>query len=205
MPSKLSGAIGGGLTVFAFAVLHDLWISDIWFNIVPMILSGALCGWSIAWSYQQTTTEHSWQRWFGFNAVCALLLVGLGAASFVLLEPRFTMAEVMNADDALGQLLPPAMPLIIGGTLVGAVVLWAGFGRRRAGLLPMLVSQALLMFLVGHNLAILGLVDIPTDQLYRVVEFVGVTVFLAGMYALTVLLLELILSRPRTQTASSGI
>lgn len=202
MPSKWVGAIAGSLTVLAFAVLHDIWISDIWFNIAPMVLSGALCGLSIVWSYQATTPEHSRIRWWGYNAACALLLVGLGAASFLILEPRFTMAEIMNADDALARLLPPAMPLIIGGTLVGTLALWLAFGRRRSALLPTLVTQALLMFLVGHNLAILGLVDIPTDQWYRVAEFVGVTFFLAACFALASMALASIRlrSRPAPQT-----
>lgn len=199
MPSKPSGAIGGGLTVLAFVALHDLWISDIWFNLVPMVLSGALCGLSIVWSYAATTTKPSWGRWFSFNAVCALLLVGLGAASFALLEPRFGIAEMMNADDALGQLLPPALPLIVVGTVAGAAVLWVAFGRRPGAALPMLVTQGLLMFLVGHNLAILGLVEIPTEQWYRVAEFVGLTVFLAAGYALAVLVLERIRGRPRAE------
>jgi hypothetical protein len=198
-PTKLTGALGGGLTVLGFVVLHDLWISDIWFNVVPMVLSGAVCGVSIVWSYQATTTEHSWARWFGYNGVCGLLLIALGAASFLVLEPRFTMAEMMNADDALARLLPPAMPLIVAGTLVGTLVLWLGFGRRGRAVLPMLVTQALLMFLVGHNVAILGLVDIPTDQLYRVLEFIGVTVFLAAAFALSVMVLGRIIGSRRMQ------
>lgn len=39
------------------------------------------------------------------------------------------------------------------------------------------------MFLVGHDLAILGLVDIPTDRLCRVVESVGLTLFPAAGFA----------------------
>jgi hypothetical protein len=111
------------------------------------------------------------------------LLVGLGAASFLLLEPRFTMAEVLNASDPVARLLPPAMPLIVGGTVVGTLVLWLGFGRRWRALFPMFVTMALLMFLVGHNLAVLGLVEIPTEAFYRVLEFVGLTVFLASAFA----------------------
>jgi hypothetical protein len=192
-----SGVLSGGLAVVAFAVIHDLWIADIWFNIGPMVLSGALCGWSIVLSYQKTTTIHSWGRWAGYNGACALLLIGLGAASFLVLDPRFTMAEMMNADDALSRLLPPAMPLIIGGTIIGALLLWVAFGRRRDAIIPILITQALLMFLVGHNLAILGLVEIPAAQSYRVLEFVGVTVFLAAGFAVGVALLETVSSRFR--------
>jgi hypothetical protein len=195
VPSKLNGAGAGGLTVLTFAVLHDLWIADIWFNVGPMVFSGAVCGLSIVWSYRAATTDHSWRRWYAYNGACALALVTLGAASFLLLEPRFSMAEIMEADDALARLLPPAMPLIAVGTVVGTLVIWMAYGRRPRALLPTLVTQGLLMFLVGHNLAILGLVDIPNDQAYRIVEFVGATVFLSGAFALSTMLIHLTGSR----------
>lgn len=177
----------------AFTVVHGIWISDIWFNVVPMVVSGAICGASIAWSYRETGGQHTSGRWALYNGACAALLIGLGAASFLMLEPRFSLSELIGAPDALGRLLPPAMPLIGSGTVVGTAALSVVFGRRRSALLPILVTQALLMFLVGHNLAILGLIDIPTDQLYRVLEFVGLTAFLAAAFALS----ALVIARPR--------
>jgi hypothetical protein len=33
--AMVHGAISGGLTVPGFAFVHDLWISDIWFNVGP--------------------------------------------------------------------------------------------------------------------------------------------------------------------------
>jgi hypothetical protein len=39
------------------------------------------------------------------------------------------------------------------------------------------------MFLLGHNLAILGLIEVPADQLYRVGTFIGLTGFLAVVFA----------------------
>lgn len=176
----------------AFTVVHDIWIADIWFNVVPMVVSGAACGASIVWSYRQGVSAHSWRKWLEYNGACALLLIGLGAVSFLVFEPRFAMAELIDAEDALSRLLPPAMPLIGGGTAVATIALWTMFGRRQSALLPILTTQALLMFLVGHNLAILGLVDIPTDQLYRVFEFVGLTVFLAAAFAVSALAITLV-------------
>ncbi|MFP3883448.1 MAG: hypothetical protein ACLFWH_14175 [Actinomycetota bacterium] len=47
-PDVLSCALRGALTVVAFTVVHSIWIADIWFNVVPMVASGAvvqaLCG-----------------------------------------------------------------------------------------------------------------------------------------------------------------
>ena len=72
---------------------------------------------------------------------------------------------------------------MIVAALAGTFALWMLFGRTRAALIPILVTQILLVFLVGHNLAILGLVEMSSDLLYIVGEFVGLTVFLAAGFA----------------------
>ena len=192
-PERLSmahGAISGGATVLVFTFVHDLWISDIWFNVGPMVLSGALCGIAIVWSYNTAVSSGSMGRWFTFNGSLVGLLVALGGLSFIFLEPRFTMAEAMEMDNALGELIPPALPLMIGATLVGTIIVWVGYGRKLGALIPALVVQALLVFLVGHNLAILGLVELSGDLLATFVEFIGLTAllgfgFAAGVAVLT--------------------
>ncbi len=103
---KTLGALSGGLTVLVFLMIHDLWISDIWFNIGPMVFSGAVCGLVIVWSYTKAVPEHSPRRWFVYNGFNAGLLVVLGAVSFLVLDPKFTMAEAMVMDDALAELYP---------------------------------------------------------------------------------------------------
>jgi hypothetical protein len=123
------------------------------------------------------------------------LLVGLGGVSLLVFEPRFTMAELSGTDDALARLIPPALPLIVTGTIVGTFALWVVFGLRRRAFLPILATQSLLMVLVGHNLAILGLVDVPSDQMYKVGEFIGLTVFLAAAFALSVMVFARMNSR----------
>ena len=189
----------------AFTLVHGIWIADIWFNVVPMAISGAGCGSAMVWSYRESVSAHSWGKWLGYNGVNALLLIGLGAASFLVFEPRFTMVELTDAEDALSRVLPPAMPLIGAGTVVGTFALWSLFGRRTSALLSILVTQALLMFLIGHNLAILGLVDIDTDQLYRVFEFVGLTLFLAVGFAASAAVVSAVLSSGGASRVRLGV
>lgn len=196
-PSRLQGAVSGGLTTLAFVLLHDLWISDIWFNLGPMLLAGALCGLAIVWGYTKAVPAHSSARWFAYNGWLAGLLVALGVASFAVLDPRFTMAEAMAMDDALAELIPPALPLMITATLVGTLLLWFAYGRRRAALAPILVTQVLLVFLVGHNLAILGLVELSDDLLAVFVEFTGLTAFLGAGFAAGLVLLGWLRGRLR--------
>jgi hypothetical protein len=187
--SMALAALSGALTVLAFVVVHDLWISDIWFNLGPMVLAGALCGLVIVWSYANAVPEHIPARWFVYNGFLVGLLVALGAVSFLVLDPMFTMAEAMEMDNALEMLIPPALPLMIGAVLVGTVLMWAAYGRKAGALAPILVTQALLVFLVGHNLAILGLVELSGDLLTIFVEFIGLTALLGFGFATGLILL----------------
>lgn len=181
-PSVFVGALAGAVTVLGFAVVHAVWISDIWFNLGPMLVAGAACGACLAGSYD-AVGDHSTWRWLAYNAACAFLLVALGGMSFLVLEPEFTMAELMASENALAELLPPALPLMVAAAMAGTAALWMSFGRPSRAILPLFVAQALLVFLVGHNLAILGLVEMSSEMVVAVGEFVGLTVFLAAGFA----------------------
>lgn len=183
------GALSGALTTLVFTLVHDLWISDIWFNTVPMLLSGALSGLAIVWSYNTAVSPQSTTRWLIYNGVLVGLLVALGGLSFVLLDPKFTMAEAMAMDDALAELIPPALPLMIGAILVGTLLVWMAYGRRARALLSVCIVQVLLVFLVGHNLAILGLVEVSEDLLATFAEFIGLTALLGFGFAVGVMIL----------------
>lgn len=184
------GAASGAVTVLLFTLLHDLLISDIWFNVGPMVVSGAVCGAVLVWSYRAAVGDHTPRRWLAYVGVCSGLLVTLGVVSLLVLEPRFTMTELLGNDDALGLLLPPALPLMGAATLAGTGVLWLWLGRPPGALLPLLVGQLLLVFFMGHNLAILGLVEMSSAVLVALAEFVGLTLLLGGLFAVGVLAAE---------------
>ena len=203
-PGLAIGAVAGGLTVLGFTVLHDLIISDIWFSLMPMLVAGVICGLCLAWSYRTAAGGRSAARWYGYNTSYVLILLGLGAVSLVFLEPRFTMAELMVADDPLGDLLPPAVPLLIVGPLIGTVVTWALFGRNRGSALPILVTQLIIGFLLGHNLASLGAVVWVSEVVPLVAEFVALTVALAVAYAISAHLMTVLRLRWATRSAQGG-
>lgn len=182
-PSRALGAAVGGLVAVGFAAVHDVMISDIWFNLAPMVIAGAGCGVSIVWSYRAATTAHGWHRWVAYNATLAALLVGLGGVSLLVLEPRVTMAELMVAADPLAVVIPPVVPLMAAATVVGALVIWLLFSQRRHAVVPVLATQLVLVILDGHNLAILGLVELTADALPRIGMFIGLTVGLAAAFA----------------------
>ena len=194
-PSAALGALVGAVTVLGFAVIHDIFIVDIWDSIRRMVIAGALCGLCLTWSYNKAVGHHSTGRWWAYIGSCAAVLVALGGVSFVVLDPRFTMAELIAADDALARLIPPVLPLMIVASLVGTLVVWVGFGRRWRAIIPILVTQVLLVFLVGHNLAILGVVEMSSDLLTVAWEFVGLTLFLAATFAAGVALVGWVRAR----------
>lgn len=192
------GALSGVVVVLGFTVVHNVFISDIWFNVGPMFFAGALCGLCIVWSYRKGVAEHSSAAWFRYAGLYAAEMIVLGAVSLLALRPRFTMAELMVADDAFDRLLPPSMPLMIGAMVVGTIVIWIYGGRRPAALVPILLTQVLLVFLLGHQFAFLGLVESSSALLVVFGEFALFTVGLTVAFCLGVMWSAMALDRMQT-------
>ena len=197
-PPKWLGALSGVVVVLGFTVVHDIFISDIWFNVGPMLVAGALCGFCIAWSYREGVPDHSTTAWFRYASLYAVWMIALGAVSLAVLQPRFTMTELMAADDAFERLMPPSVPLMMGAIAVGTILVWFYYGRRRAALAPILVTQVLLVFLLGHQFAFLGLVESSSALLVVFGEFAVFTVGLSAAFCLGVMWSTMALERLRT-------
>ena len=203
-PPKVLGALSGVVVMFGFTVVHNVLISDIWFNVGPMLFAGALCGFCIAWSYRTGVTDHSTAAWFRFAGLYAAEMISLGAVSVVVLRPRWTMAELLVAEDAFERLMPPAVPLMVGAMVVGTVVVWLYCGRRWAALVPILVTQVLLVVLLGHQFAFLGLVEASSALLVVFGEFALFTVGLAAAYCLGVMWSTMALDRLGTRSTTAS-
>ncbi len=167
-----------------------------------MLFAGALCGFCLAWSYATGVANHSTVAWFRFVGLYAGEMIALGAVSMAVLRPRFTMAELMVADDAFERLLPPSMPLMIGAMVVGTLLVWVSSGWRRGALLPILTTQILLVFLVGHQFAFLGLVESSTTLLWIFGEFALFTIGLTAVFGLGVMWSTVLRERLRATTES---
>jgi hypothetical protein len=182
------GAAAGALAALAFAAVHALWIADIWFSLVPMMIAGALCGATIAWSYGRLFGPSIW-TWLGYNASYLVALAVLGLVSLAVFEPRTTMAEVLAGDGPPVDLIADALPLTIAFTLATALILGALFGRTPAAFGTILVTTSVLVVLLGLDVSVIGLIRIPTEMLYLVAEMVGLIVVLAGSFAALVVAL----------------
>jgi uncharacterized membrane protein YuzA (DUF378 family) len=157
----LSGAVAGAASAFAFTALHHLTISDIWFALVPMLVAGAVSGLCLAWTYGLLFGAPTPARWWLYNGLWVVLIVLLGAASFVVYEPVTTLAAVMAAGGAPPpELLRQAMPLTVGYTLGTTVLLSLAWGRSPLKAGSILVTSAVLVTLLGINVSVLGLVEL---------------------------------------------
>ena len=74
-------------------------------------------------------------------------------------------------------------------TVIGGIALWAAFSRRASTLPSVLATVALLVLLLGHNAAIIGLVDIPAGGYYLVAEMLGLIIVLGVSFTAIALLL----------------
>lgn len=176
------GAAAGALAALAFAAVHALWITDIWFSLVPMMVAGAVCGATIGWSYGRLF-EPSIRTWLLYNASYVVALAVLGLVSMAVFEPRTTMAELFTLDGPPMDLIGEALPLDVAFTLGTAVVLSALFGRTPSAFGAILATCAVLVVLLGLDVSVIGLIRIPTDSLYAVLVFAGLIVVLAGSFA----------------------
>ena len=182
--------------VLAFTIFHNAFIVDIWWNIRPMLFAGALCGFSVVWSYRRAV-EHSTGAWFRYSGLYAIEIVALGVISLAVLRPRFTMAEALVMDDAMAELTPPVLPLMVGVMLAGTIMFWLYYGQRRGTLVPFLVTQVLLVFLLGHQLAFLGVVESSSTLMVFFGEFALIVFGIAAAFSVGVMWSTILLERLR--------
>lgn len=192
-----SGAAAGIVSTVGFTAIHDLFISDIWQTLPIMAVAGALCGLCIAWSYRLLQARPSVTGWLGYNLIYVAMLGLLGAASVVVFEPTTTLAAVIEANEPPTELIMTAMPMTIAFALLAAATLSALYGRRWSQHAAIMITVTVLVLLLGLNISAIGLVDIPTDSTFLIVELFGLTLTLALLYAAVFIALEWqVLRRP---------
>lgn len=184
------GAIAGAASALAFAAIHHLLISDIWFSLLAMMVAGAACGLVLAWSYALLIEVPSTSRWLRYNATYVALFLLLGAASVIAFEPETTIAALVEANEPPGELIGQALPMTGLFTFGAAgLVTWL-FGRNWRQLGPVLLTCAVLVLLLGLNVSVIGLVEVPRSSLYLIVELYGLIVALDVAYVGVFVVLE---------------
>ncbi len=184
------GATSGVLATLVFLVVHAIAISDIWFSAPMVVVAGAGCGACLGWSHTVVFRRPSKGTWVTWNAVQTSLLLVLGVTSALVYSPRWSMAELMVDEPPLADLFAAALPLMVGFAAAGAVVLWAVFSRRIPALPSVVVTVTVLVLVLGHNAAIIGLVEIPAAGVRLLAEMFGLIVLVGVMFTLSGLVLR---------------
>ena len=154
-----------------------------------MVVAGVVCGLCIGWSYGVVTEQAAYRSWILFN-VSFVMLFALGAAPVLVFEPTTTIAFLIEEDEPPGDLIAQALPMTLAFTAVAAVAISILFGRTWAHFGAVLVTSIVLVALLGLNVSVIGLVDIPTDSLYLIAELFGLILLLDLVLAVVFVILE---------------
>ncbi|GAB4543040.1 MAG: hypothetical protein Kow0063_35750 [Anaerolineae bacterium] len=186
----LMGALAGVVSTLVFTVVHQIFISNIWFMLWPMTAAGALCGALVSWSYGLLAAVPSRRGWLCYNLIYVLMFGLLGLLSALLFEPITTMAAVVSLNGPPTALIDQAMPMTVLFTLVMAALITARYGPTLRRFLAALVTCVVLVALLGLNVSAIGLVAIPRSALFVVAELFGLIVALNVVYAAVFLALQ---------------
>ena len=188
--TALSGALAGVISTLVFTIIHDIFISDIWFMLIPMLVAGALCGALLSWSYGMLVAEPSPRSWLGYNLVYVVLFGLLGMVSVLVYEPVATMAEMVTLNGPPTDLIDKAMPMTAVLTLGMAVLITQLYGHSWVKFASVLLTCIVLVALLGLNVSVIGLVSIPRGSLYLVMELFGLILALNVVYSAVFLVLQ---------------
>ena len=200
-----SGALAGAASVVIFAIVHHVFISDIWYSLLTMTVAGSVCGLCVAWTYQLLFDVHSASSFVRYNVVYVAMFVLLGAASVLVYEPVTTIAALTETDEPPLELIRRAMPMTVLFTLGTATLLSVLYGRSRRHFGAILLTCTVLILLLGLNVSVIGLVEIPSGSLYLVAELFGLIAVINLAYVASFIVLERkSLSRGRAAYDASG-
>jgi hypothetical protein len=188
--SLVTGAFSGMISTLIFTTVHYIFISDIWFMLLPMLVAGALCGSLVSWSYRLLVAIPSQRGWLVYNLIYVALFGLLGVASVLFFEPVTTMAAVVMLNGPPTELIDQAMPITIVFTLGMAALITLLYGRSISKFFAVLLTCTVLVALLGLNVSAIGLVDIPSGSVIVITELFGLIVVLNAFYIIVYKVLE---------------
>lgn len=184
-----SGAAAGAFSALLFTAVHQMLISSIWNALVAMLVAGAVCGASLAWSYALVVRTRTVRSWVLYNTLYIVILAALGLTSLAVFEPITTVAELLKSQEPPRALIGQALPLTALFTAMSAVVLSLVYRPGWRGAWAILLTAVVIVLFLGLNISVLGLVSVPKTSLYLVGELFALVITLAAVYAAAVVLL----------------
>jgi hypothetical protein len=186
----LSGAIAGFISTLVFTFVHQILITDIWFSFLMMALAGIISGISIAGSYGKIIKSPSFKNWLGYNFFFILMFILVALCSIIIFEPVTTVAEVMQAKTRPDELIKKALPLSEIFTVSFSIIMGVLFGKKIIDYILILLTNSILMVVLGLNVSIIGLVNITSDFFYLVFELFALIITIFTVYAGVFIVLE---------------
>ena len=175
-----SGAVAGVVSAGAFALVHAVFISEIWFSLPMLLAAGVSCGFFLGWTFGLLFDKPSLGSWFRYNALFVALLASIAVVSELVYETIITLAEVMTGPP--GSLYLRAMPVTILTIFAISAIVFKLYGRTPVQFAAILLTSSVLVLFLGLNVSLMGLVFVPTDSLYLIVENFGLIIALGLVY-----------------------
>jgi hypothetical protein len=163
-----------------------------------MLVAGAICGVCLAWSYSLVVPTYAVRTWLRYNLFYLGMFVALGLTSMAAFEPVTTIAALLQTNEPPRALIGRALPVSGIFTLATAALLSLLYRPSWRGAGGLLVTAAVLVVVLGLNISILGLVEVPRAALGVLAEVVVLLVALGGTYSCVVMLLN------RSRVGSEG-
>lgn len=182
------GAVAGIVSTAVFTWVHDLTISDIWNTLPAMSIAGAVSGALIAWSHGRLFRMPTAKNWFGYNMLHVALLGILAVTSVALFDPVTTFAAVVAANAPPRELMAQALPLSVAFAIGTSLLLYTLWGRGLLDALASLAASSALMILLGANVSVLGLVEMPGSAYRTVALFFALIVLLAVVFSVSAII-----------------
>ena len=185
-----AGAAAGIAATLIFTIIHHIFIANIWFSFPIMAIAGAASGVCIAWTYGLLFQELFLANWLKLNSFFIIMFILLGILSVILFEPITTISALREANERPTELINKSMPLTIVFIFASTIILSLLYGHSLKQYLVILLTNAILILLLGLNVSILGLIFIPTDSLYLLLELFALIAVIFIVYSYTFWFLE---------------
>jgi hypothetical protein len=177
------GALAGAVSTVVFTVVHQWLISPIWFALPAMLAAGVVCGMSLAWSYALVAPNPTVGSWLLYNLLYLAMFIALGITSLAAFDPVTTIAALLQTNEPPRELISRALPMTGVFTLGTAALLCALHRPTWRGAAAILTTTVVLVLLLGLNISVLGLVEVPREAMGVLAETFVLLLVIIGIYA----------------------
>lgn len=185
-----SGALSGFISTLIFTIVHHILISNIWFSFIFMAIAGIISGISIAVSFGFLLKSTPNINWWKYNLFYIIMFMLLALCSVIFFEPVITMSTILQSNGPPDKLIRNAFPMTIIFTASFAVLLSIMYAKKIVQMVSILITSSILMLVLGLNVSIIGLVEIPSNSLYLIFELFLLIILIISIYAISFSILE---------------